>query len=93
MLERNLTFIDTPGWTQDDLGNATGQTDVANMIETLMRQNAAVGSMTESQLLSLLTSGAGTQVDAVLYLLSGESIHLSLHHFCLLTYLRHTPAI
>ncbi|GAB7345189.1 hypothetical protein MBLNU457_3569t2 [Dothideomycetes sp. NU457] len=71
VLERNLTFIDTPGWTQDNLGNATGQTDVANLIETLMRQNAAVGSMTESQLLSLLTSGGGSQVDAVLYLLSG----------------------
>lgn len=73
VLERNVTFIDTPGWTQDDLGNATAQRDVANMIETLMRQNAAVGSMTESQLLSLLTSGGGSQVDAVLYLLSGES--------------------
>lgn len=75
VLERNLTFIDTPGWDQEDVEQVGGQKDVANMVETLMRQNAAIGTMTDSQILSLFTSDGGSQVDAVLYLLSGEFPH------------------
>jgi len=76
VLERNLCFIDTFGWRSDDLAELTcphsSYREVARLPEILMKQNAALGDLSDSELLSLFTTGGGVQVDTVLYLLAGE---------------------
>ncbi|KAJ9622477.1 hypothetical protein H2203_006701 [Taxawa tesnikishii (nom. ined.)] len=72
VLERNICFVDTPGWSQgefskeDDIQEGTAH--VATYIEGLCRRNAALGTLSDSDLLQMLSGGGGCQVDAVLYL-------------------------
>lgn len=72
VLERNLCFIDTPGWdaqgavTSDHADEALD--DVVDYLEDLFRRQAALGTLTDSELLGLFVGGGGIQVDAVLYM-------------------------
>ncbi|KAF2659318.1 hypothetical protein K491DRAFT_712836 [Lophiostoma macrostomum CBS 122681] len=69
VLERNLCFVDTPGF-----GKAVQTTDEQNMVieyvESLLCKNASVTSMEDSDLLSVISGTGGVQVDVVFYLLS-----------------------
>jgi hypothetical protein len=69
VLERNLCFIDTPGY-----GKAAPNTDEHNLVvdyvESLLYQNASVTSMEDSDLLGVISGSGGVQVDVVFYLLS-----------------------
>ncbi|KAJ9665467.1 hypothetical protein H2201_004349 [Coniosporium apollinis] len=68
VLERNLCFIDTPGQQSAD-GN-----DVASEhVESLLHRNMSITSMSDGDLLSILSGGGGVQVDVVLYVVSHPS--------------------
>lgn len=72
VLERNLCFIDTPGWDmsgpndQDNIDDATSF--VFEYIEDALRRNTLPGDMSDADLLTLLSGGGGFQVDAILYM-------------------------
>ncbi|KAF2007255.1 hypothetical protein P154DRAFT_592475 [Amniculicola lignicola CBS 123094] len=69
VLERNLCFIDTPGYgkgvsKQEDTGL------IVDFVESLLYQTASVTSMDDSDVTSLVSGRGGVQVDLVFYLLS-----------------------
>lgn len=63
VLERNLTFIDTPGLESDDQIQ-----QVLNHVRLTLRRAAHLESMSDSELVSLLSGDGGIQLDAVVYL-------------------------
>lgn len=72
VLDRNICFIDTPGWADSHINNEefveAGTERVIAYIKQRLQQNATLGSMSDSDLLSVLSGGGGCQIDAVLYL-------------------------
>lgn len=77
VLERNLCFVDTPGWVQSD--DTNGIHDHSNhltaYVEALLRQNSSMAAMSDAELLNLLGGGGGQQVDAVLYMFDPGTFH------------------
>ena len=69
VLERNICFVDTPGWnlTGTD-GETEGCEEVVHYLESLLRQNSTMESMSDSEVLGLLSGGGGLQVDVILYM-------------------------
>ncbi|GME24753.1 Cell division protein GTP binding protein [Neofusicoccum parvum] len=68
VLERNLCFVDTPGF--DPTKTTQIQTDpVVQYIESLLHRNASVTAMSDNELLSILSGNGGVQVDVVFYML------------------------
>lgn len=68
MLERNLCFVDTPGFI-----SATPIADqnlVVDYVESLLYQNTSVTTMEDGDLLGVVSGSGGVQVDVILYLLS-----------------------
>lgn len=71
MLERNLCFVDTPGYSYGT--SMLESIDVIiRYIETQMRKTVTTSNMTDSELLNLLGGNGGSQVDLVLYLISNR---------------------
>ncbi|CAL3964936.1 unnamed protein product [Diplocarpon coronariae] len=68
VLERNLCFVDTPGY-----GNQTSCleciTPVIDYIESQFKKATALDGMSESEMLNLLSGNGGSQVDVVLYVI------------------------
>ncbi|KAI9749468.1 MAG: hypothetical protein M4579_006858 [Chaenotheca gracillima] len=71
VLERNLCFVDTPGF-----GHAVSLVDsiepIVRYIETQMERTASLMSGVDGDALGLLSGNGGTQVDAVFYVVAGE---------------------
>lgn len=69
VLERNLCFVDTPGY-----GNKTSCleciTPVVDYIEAQFRKSSVQETASESDLINLMSGNGGHQVDLVLYLMS-----------------------
>lgn len=68
VLERNLCFVDTPGYSIDaskaeDIGRVT------DYVEGLLYQTTSVTSMDDSDLFGVVSGSGGIAVDVVLYLL------------------------
>ncbi|KAF2212234.1 hypothetical protein CERZMDRAFT_97511 [Cercospora zeae-maydis SCOH1-5] len=63
VLERNLTFVDTPGLE----GNDQIQ-QILNHVKLTLRRTAHMESMSDSEIISLLSGEGGVQIDAVVYL-------------------------
>lgn len=68
VLERNVTFVDTPGFGRS-ASSVEDQNLVVDYVESLLYQNASVPSMEDSDLLGVISGNGGVQVDLVLYLL------------------------
>ncbi|KAF1991929.1 hypothetical protein K402DRAFT_459153 [Aulographum hederae CBS 113979] len=85
VLERNLCFIDTPGYRGESelIGlDPQGRIDlVVRYIEGLMHRNASIVGLSEGDLLSILSGNGGVQVDVVLYLFSAENLPNDLGYF------------
>lgn len=68
VLERNICFVDTPGF-----GHNTSRTEdmslVADYVESLLYQTSSVASMEDSDLLGVISGNGGLSIDVVLYLL------------------------
>ena len=61
LLERNLTFIDMPG--------GKSHVDVVQVVESMLRRTAVISSMTDVQILNMLSGSGGSQVDSMIYIL------------------------
>ncbi|KAH6667946.1 Septin-domain-containing protein [Halenospora varia] len=71
VLERNLCFVDTPGY-----GNKTSCleciTPVVEYIESHLKKATSPEAMSEGDMISMLSGNGGTQVDLVLYVIHGR---------------------
>ncbi|CAK1354333.1 hypothetical protein CB0940_01802 [Cercospora beticola] len=63
VLERNLTFIDTPGLQDEDQVQ-----QILNHVKISLRRTAQMESMNDSEIISLLSGEGGVQIDATIYL-------------------------
>ena len=68
VLERNLCFVDTPGYSRG-MSITEGIESVTRYVEGQWHKTCSMTSSTESELLSMLSGNGGTQVDVVLYLI------------------------
>ena len=75
VLERNVCFIDTPGYG-GGMSLIEGIEPVIQYVETQIARTMSAGQMTDADLLSLLTGNGGPQVDIVLYLISQSKSYL-----------------
>lgn len=67
VLDRNLSFVDTPGLDNDEQIQS-----VLNHLKLTLRRTAHMESMSDSELIGLLSGEGGVQVDAVFYLFEPE---------------------
>jgi hypothetical protein len=68
VLERNICFVDTPGFRSGD--SRAGDIDqVVGYVESLLYQNASVTTMEESDLVGVMSGSGGILVDVILYML------------------------
>lgn len=68
ILERNICFVDTPGYSadtyrEDDMGQ------VLDYLEDLLHQTSAVTNMHDGDCVGLISGTGGIAVDVILYLL------------------------
>jgi hypothetical protein len=70
VLERNLCFIDSPGFVATS-SSRTAEQPLLKYLETLFHRNAAVTELGDSDLLGVLSGAGGVQVDVVLYICQG----------------------
>ncbi|KAF2022047.1 hypothetical protein BU24DRAFT_417694 [Aaosphaeria arxii CBS 175.79] len=68
ILERNICFIDTPGFNKGPSNAGTGRF-ITDYIESLLHQDISVSSMNDTDLLAIMSGGGGVQVDLIIYLL------------------------
>ena len=68
MLERNLCFVDTPGYSSG-LSRIETIDEIVRYMEAQIKKPFIAGSG-DGDLISLLSGNGGSQVDVVLYLLS-----------------------
>ena len=76
VLERNLCFVDTPGY-RHGTSVLENMDSVLQYIETQMVKSTSIETMNNGDLLSLLAGNGGYQVDLVLYLVSRSMYILS----------------
>ena len=69
VLERNLCFVDTPGYS-GGMSLIEGVEPIIRYVEAQIARTMSTAQMTDPDLLSLLTGNGGPQVDVVLYLVS-----------------------
>lgn len=68
VLERNLCFVDTPGFDVSKTSQLQ-MDNVVQYIESLLHKNASITSMSDGDLLGILSGNGGLQIDVVFYLL------------------------
>ncbi|KAI9806253.1 MAG: hypothetical protein M1825_006368 [Sarcosagium campestre] len=71
VLERNLCFVDTPGY-RSTLSFTDSMDHVIRYVEAQFEKAASFAKMSDSDALSLLGGNGGTQVDVALYLIAQE---------------------
>ncbi|KAF2752053.1 hypothetical protein M011DRAFT_473331 [Sporormia fimetaria CBS 119925] len=71
VLERNITFVDTPGFGAS-ASCEEEQSRVVDYVESLLHQNASLATMEDSDVLGVISGNGGVQVDVVFYLLNSE---------------------
>lgn len=87
VLDRNICFIDTPGW--DNSGASEHERmqevaeDVITYIEEALGRNSSLGQLQDSEVLGSLSGGGGFQVDAVLYVFRPGKFHQSHRQYVL----------
>ena len=68
VLERNICFVDTPGFTR----GSTEKDDmdlVVDYVESMMYQTSSVTTMDDGDVLGVISGSGGVSIDVVLYLL------------------------
>ncbi|KAL9006009.1 MAG: hypothetical protein Q9188_001243 [Gyalolechia gomerana] len=71
VLERNICFVDTPGYGRG-LSITDGIQTVISYIEEQLPRSFSAAANGRSELVSMLSGNGGTQVDVVLYLIGKE---------------------
>ena len=69
MLERNLCFVDTPGYSRE-MSMVEGIETVMQYIESQLTKTFSFVNSTEGEIVSMMGGDGGAQVDLVLYLIS-----------------------
>lgn len=89
VLERNLCFVDTPGWKMSGASDQENMQDaivpIIESIEDCMRQNILTADLNDTDLLNVFSGGGGFQVDAILYMFHPSKSFLILMHPRLIT--------
>jgi hypothetical protein len=68
VLERNICFVDTPGFSR----GSTEKDDidlVVDYVESLLLQTSSVPTMDDNDVLGVVSGSGGVAIDVVLYLL------------------------
>ena len=68
VLERNLCFVDTPGYSQAR-STMEGIESVVDYVETQINKVSSVANASYGELVNLLSGRGGTQVDLVFYMI------------------------
>lgn len=68
VLERNICFVDTPGFSsgpqeKEDMGT------IVDYTESLLYQTSSVTTLDDNDVLSIISGSGGVLIDVVLYLL------------------------
>ncbi|KAI4196286.1 MAG: hypothetical protein LQ346_003252 [Caloplaca aetnensis] len=71
VLERNICFVDTPGYGCG-LSITEGIQDVISYIEQQLPRSFSAAANSRGELVNMLSGNGGTQVDAVLYLIGKD---------------------
>ena len=71
VLERNVSFIDTPGF-DDPTSYEQHSASILDYIALHLHRNASLASISDSELMQVLDGHGGFQVDLVIYLLHGK---------------------
>ena len=69
VLERNLCFVDTPGYSRG-MSTSEGIESVIHYMESQMARSISLADLNDGDLLSVLGGGGGFQVDVAFYLIS-----------------------
>jgi hypothetical protein len=83
-LERNICFVDTPGYSYDS-SKVEDMARVVDYVENLLHQTTAVQSMDDGDLVGLISGSGGIAVDVVLYLLPPSKSKSPSSPLCLTT--------
>ena len=67
VLERNICFVDTPGFTSDF--KADDINHVVDYVESQLYQTTSVTTLDDNDLVGVISGNGGISVDVVLYLL------------------------
>lgn len=73
VLERNLCFVDTPGYSHG-LSKMQGIESTLQYIESQLKRSFPARPENAADLAGLLSGNGGSQVDLVLYMLSGGKV-------------------
>lgn len=71
VLERNICFIDTPGFTDLSSFNPRNETIIRH-VEDLLHNNLSLASLSDHDILNIFSGQGGVQIDLVLYILSSK---------------------
>ena len=69
VLERNLCFVDTPGYSRG-MSMVEGIETIMQYIEGQLAKTFSFASSTEGEIVSMMGGDGGAQVDLVLYMIS-----------------------
>lgn len=68
VLERNICFVDTPGYIEGS-SEEEDMSLVVEYLESLLHQTASVTNMEDGDIIGVVSGSGGVLVDVVLYLL------------------------
>ncbi|KAI9708417.1 MAG: hypothetical protein M1828_002989 [Chrysothrix sp. TS-e1954] len=77
VLERNLTFIEAPGWSTPKIDHT--KVRALSYLQDSMEQNLSFSSLRDSELLQIMSGSGGAQVDLIIYILTFNSYTIELH--------------
>lgn len=75
VLERNICFVDTPGYVEGSLEQEDTNL-VVEYLESLLHQTASVTNLDDGEMVGLVSGSGGILVDVVLYLLPPSELLL-----------------
>lgn len=93
ILERNISFIDTPGWAMSGANDQENMDDaidtVHEHIEASLRRNTLSGELSDTDLLGVLSGSGGFQVDVLLYMFHPSKFLMAIHDFKVIDAIQH----
>lgn len=73
VLERNISFVDTPGFTANERTSGAREGHlIIQHVESLLQRNASLSTLSDGEVLSILSGSGGVQVDLVIYIFTSE---------------------
>ena len=73
VLERNICFVDTPGYSQGSADKDIGM--VVDYVESMLYQTSSVTTLEDNDVLGVVSGSGGVLVDLVIYLLPPRKLN------------------